>query len=74
VPGAKVGAVGFCFGGGMVWNLLQAGEHRLAAAIPFYGPAPDDPDFSRAEAAVYAIYAERDSRVNASRDATEAAL
>jgi carboxymethylenebutenolidase len=74
VSGAKVGAVGFCFGGGMVWNLLQAGEQRLAAAIPFYGPAPDNPDFSRAKAAVYAIYAELDSRVNASRDRAAAAL
>ncbi|HEY3261110.1 MAG TPA: dienelactone hydrolase family protein [Pseudonocardiaceae bacterium] len=74
VPGAKIGTVGFCFGGGMVWNLLQAGEQRLAAAVPFYGPAPDNPDFRRAKAAVYAIYAERDTRVNASRDPAEAAL
>jgi carboxymethylenebutenolidase len=74
LPGGKVGTVGFCFGGGMVWNLLQAGEQRLAAAVPFYGPAPENPDFSRARAAVYAIYAEQDSRVNASRDRAEAAL
>ena len=74
VSGAKVGVVGFCFGGGMVWNLLNAGEQRLAAAVPFYGPAPDDPDFSDARAAVLAIYAELDSRVNASRDRAEAAL
>ena len=46
VPGAKLGIIGFCFGGGMVWTLLDAGEPRLAAAIPFYGPAPADPDFS----------------------------
>jgi len=58
----------------MVWNLLHAGEQRLAAAVPFYGPAPDNPDFSRAKAAVYAIYAERDDRVNASRERAEAAL
>jgi len=74
LPGAKVGTVGFCFGGGMVWNLLHAGEQRLAAAIPFYGPAPDNPDFGRAKAAVYGVYAEQDSRVNASRDRAEAAL
>jgi carboxymethylenebutenolidase len=74
VSGAKVGAVGFCFGGGMAWNLINAGEQRLAAAIPFYGPAPDNPDFSRARAAVLAVYAELDSRVNASRDRAEAAL
>jgi carboxymethylenebutenolidase len=73
-PGANVGTAGFCFGGGMVWNLLQAGEQRLAAAVPFYGPAPESPDFSRANAAVLAIYAEQDTRVNASRDRAEAAL
>jgi carboxymethylenebutenolidase len=74
VSGAKVGAVGFCFGGGMTWNLLQTGEQRLAAAIPFYGPAPDNPDFSKAKAAVYAIYGEQDERVNATRERAEAAL
>jgi len=74
VPGAKVGAVGFCFGGGMVWTLLDAGEARLAAAAPFYGPAPDGADFSGAEAAVLAVYGELDTRVNASRDAATAAL
>jgi len=74
VPDAKIGAVGFCFGGGMTWNLLQAGEQRLAAAVPFYGPAPENPDFSHAKAAVLAIYGEQDERVNASRDRAETAL
>ncbi|MEY2452552.1 MAG: carboxymethylenebutenolidase [Acidimicrobiaceae bacterium] len=73
-PGRKLGTVGFCFGGGMVWNLLQDGESRLAAAVPFYGPAPDAPDFSRAKAAVLGIYGELDARVNASRDSADAAL
>ena len=71
---AKIGVVGFCFGGGLTWNLLQAGEQRLAAAVPFYGPAPESPDFSRAKAAVYAIYGEQDERVNATRNRAEAAL
>ena len=66
-PGAKLGIVGFCFGGGMVWTLLDAGEPRLAAAIPFYGPAPSSPDFTGDKAAVLAIYAQLDDRVNASR-------
>jgi carboxymethylenebutenolidase len=73
-PGASTGTMGFCFGGGMVWNLLAAKETRLAAAVPFYGPAPDAPDFRGATAAVLAIYAEKDSRVNASRGRAEAAL
>ncbi len=74
VSDAKIAVAGFCFGGGMTWNLLQAGEQRLAAAVPFYGPAPENSDFSRAKAAVLAIYGEQDERVNASRERAEAAL
>jgi carboxymethylenebutenolidase len=73
-PAAKLGAIGFCFGGGMVWALLDAGDPRLAAAIPFYGPAPAAPDFSGGHAAVLGVYAELDARVNASRPTAEAAL
>lgn len=74
IPGGRIGVVGFCFGGGMTWQLLQAGETRIAAAVPFYGPSPEQPDFSRAKAAVLAIYAGLDARVNATRDRAEAAL
>ncbi len=74
MPGQKIGAVGFCFGGGMVWNLLNAGETRLAAAAPFYGPAPATPDFSKAKAAVLAVYGETDTNVNPTRERAEAAL
>ena len=73
-PGQKLAITGFCFGGGQVWQLLNAGEPRLAAAIPFYGPAPANPDFSRSKAAVLGIYAEKDTRVNGTRDAAKAAL
>jgi carboxymethylenebutenolidase len=72
--GQKLGAIGFCFGGGMVWLLLASGEPRLAAAAPFYGPLPDNADFSGSRAAVLGIYAEQDERVNASREAATAAL
>jgi carboxymethylenebutenolidase len=74
VPGAALAITGFCFGGGMVWTLLDAGEPRLAAAIPFYGPAPSSPDFSGENASVLGIYAELDGRVNASRETAAAAL
>jgi carboxymethylenebutenolidase len=74
VPGAKLGAIGFCFGGGMVWALLDAGDPRLAVAIPFYGPAPAAPDFSGNTAAVLGVYAELDARVNASQATAEGAL
>jgi carboxymethylenebutenolidase len=74
-PGTRLGAVGFCFGGGMVWTLLASGEPRLAAAAPFYGPLPDGADFSGSRnAAVLGVYAEQDARVNATRDAATRAL
>jgi carboxymethylenebutenolidase len=74
-PNVKIGAVGFCFGGGMVWTLLASGEPRLAAAAPFYGPLPAGADFAGSRnAAVLGIYGEQDDRVNATRDAAQAAL
>ena len=67
--------IGFCFGGGMTWQLLAAGEPRLAAAVPFYGPFPAGADLAGSpNAAVLGIYAGLDSRVNGTRDAAEAAL
>jgi len=72
--GSKLGMTGFCFGGGMTWLLLASGEPRLAAAVPFYGPLPDDADFSGSRAAVLGVYAEQDARVNATREAARAAL
>jgi carboxymethylenebutenolidase len=73
-PGARLCAIGFCFGGGMVWRLLAAGERRLAAAAPFYGPFPTGGDLREARAAVLGVYAGLDARVNASRDSARAAL
>jgi carboxymethylenebutenolidase len=59
----------------MVWTLLAAGEPRLGAAAPFYGPLPEGADFSGSSAAaVLGVYAEQDDRVNASREAATAAL
>jgi carboxymethylenebutenolidase len=73
--GAKIGAVGFCFGGGMVWSLLASGEPRVAAAAPFYGPLPEGADFTGSpNAAVLGVYGEQDERVNATRDAAAQAL
>jgi carboxymethylenebutenolidase len=74
VPNRKVAAVGFCFGGGLVWQLLASAEPQLSAAVPFYGPLPDEPDFSGSKAAVLAIYAALDTRVTASQSAAKAAL
>ncbi len=74
LPGKKVAATGFCFGGGMTWLLLTSKEPRLAAAVPFYGPFPEGGSLTGSKAAVLGIYAELDSRVNASRAAARAAL
>lgn len=73
-PGHALGAVGFCFGGGLVWRLLAAGEPRLAAAVPFYGPLPDRADFHGSTAAVLGFYGALDQRVTASEPAARAAL
>ncbi|MEU8379866.1 dienelactone hydrolase family protein [Streptosporangium sp. NPDC048865] len=73
-PGKGLGVVGFCFGGAMTWLLLSSDEPRLSAAVPFYGPLPGDADLSGSRAAVLAIYAERDGRVNATRDEARTAL
>lgn len=73
-PGQKLGVVGFCFGGGLVWQLLAAGALGVSAAVPFYGPLPNNPDFTGVKAAVLGIYAARDTRVTASQSAAKAAL
>lgn len=73
-PDARVGVMGFCFGGGMTWSLVASGDQRLAAAAPFYGPLPEGASFAGSKAAVLGVYAELDERVNASRDAATAAL
>jgi carboxymethylenebutenolidase len=73
-PGVPRAAIGFCFGGGMVWRLLDAGAPDLAAAVPFYGPSPDNPTFDGTRAAVLGVFAEKDARVNAGRDKLDAAL
>ncbi|PND58396.1 dienelactone hydrolase [Mycobacterium sp. ENV421] len=74
-PGQKLAVVGFCFGGGLVWRLLAAGEARLAAAVPFYGPLPDNPNFAGSKnAAVLGLYGALDQRVTSSEPAAKAAL
>ena len=67
-------AIGFCFGGGMIWRLLAAGEKRLDAAAPFYGPFPTGGDLRRSRAAVLGVYGGLDARVNATLPAAKAAL
>lgn len=69
----KVGAVGFCYGGGVV-NALAVAFPNLGAAVPFYGRQPDPADVSRIQAPLLIHYAGLDERVNAGWPAYEAAL
>jgi carboxymethylenebutenolidase len=71
---ADLAAIGFCFGGGMVWRLLAAGEPRLDAAAPFYGPFPSGGSLKGSRAAVLGVYGGLDTRINETRPAAEAAL
>jgi carboxymethylenebutenolidase len=74
VPDKKLAVTGFCFGGGLTWSLLAAGESQLAAAVPFYGPLPDNADFAGSKAAVLGFYGALDTRVTSTEAAAKAAL
>jgi carboxymethylenebutenolidase len=75
VRGKRLAAIGYCFGGGMVWNLLASGEPRLSAAAPYYGFFPSGGDLRGSRsAAVLGVYAGLDTRINASMDDAQAAL
>jgi carboxymethylenebutenolidase len=69
----RVGAVGFCFGGGMV-NTLAVRLPNLAAGVPFYGSQPAVEDVPRIQAPLMIQYAELDERINAGWPAFQAAL
>jgi carboxymethylenebutenolidase len=69
----KVGATGFCFGGGIV-NYLATQLPDLAAVAPFYGNAAPTDGVKNIRAVVQVHYAEHDERINAQRPEFEAAL
>jgi carboxymethylenebutenolidase len=69
----KVGAVGFCFGGGVV-NRLAARMPQLAAGVPFYGPPPPTEDVSKIKAALLLNFAEEDPNIMKRWPDYEAAL
>jgi carboxymethylenebutenolidase len=69
----KVGAVGFCFGGGMV-NTFAVRLPDLAAGVPFYGGQPSAADTAKIKAPLLIHYAGLDERINAGWPAFEAAL
>jgi carboxymethylenebutenolidase len=69
----RVGMVGFCFGGGVTW-LMATRMPELLAAVPFYGPHPSLESVPDIQAAVLAIYAGNDQRINQGIPAIEDAM
>jgi carboxymethylenebutenolidase len=69
----KVGAIGFCWGGGLVSDLAIA-DPDLKAGVAYYGRQPDAADVGKIKAAIMLHYAELDTRINAGIDAYKAAL
>jgi len=70
----KVGAVGFCFGGGMVNELAVRIPDVIAAGVPFYGRQPKAADVPKIKAPLLIHYAELDQRINQGWPDYEAAL
>ena len=70
---AKVGCIGFCWGGGMA-NQLAVNSPDLLAAVPFYGRQPASEDVSKIKASLLLHYAGLDERINKGIPAFEAAL
>jgi carboxymethylenebutenolidase len=61
--GGKVGAVGFCWGGGFVNRLAVAAGGKLDAGVPYYGPAPDPSEAGKVQAPLLIHHAGTDERV-----------
>jgi carboxymethylenebutenolidase len=74
-PGSngKLGAVGFCYGGGMV-NFLATRVPELLAGAPFYGAAAPADQAARIKAELTVVFADNDERINAAWPAYETAL
>ncbi len=69
----RIGAVGFCFGGGLTWRLATRNS-AIRAAVPFYGPNPPLEDVPQIKAAILAIYGELDNRIDAGIPAIREAM
>ena len=61
--GGKVGAVGFCWGGGFVNRLAVAAGGQLDAGVVYYGPAPDPSEAPKVQAPLMIHHAGRDGRI-----------
>jgi carboxymethylenebutenolidase len=70
----RIGAVGFCYGGGMVNYLATRLGAALSAGVPFYGSAPNLEDVPKIRCPLLIQSAENDGRINASWPDFEKAL
>ncbi|HTA42113.1 MAG TPA: dienelactone hydrolase family protein [Bryobacteraceae bacterium] len=70
----KIGATGFCYGGGMANTLAFRLGADIAAAAPFYGGPPSKEDTQKVKAAVLVHHGELDTRLAATWPAYDAAL
>lgn len=70
----RLGAVGFCFGGGISNTLAVRLGSDLRAAVPFYGGAPAEADVPKIKAAVLVHHGSEDTRLAAAWPAYDAAL
>jgi len=70
----KIGAIGFCFGGGIVNYLAVRMGPDLAAGVPFYGAQPSVEDAAKIKAPINAQYGELDTRINGGWPAFDEAL
>ena len=70
----RIGAVGFCYGGGMVNYLAPRLGEDLAAGVPFYGSAPNLEDIPNIRCPIMVQSAENDERINAAWPDYERAL
>tara|TARA_B110000261_G_C13001757_1_gene324542 strand:- start:48 stop:941 length:894 start_codon:yes stop_codon:yes gene_type:complete len=69
----KIGAVGFCYGGG-VCNALAVAYPELSASVPFYGSQARSEDVKKIKTPLMLHYAEFDERINKGWPEYEAAL
>ena len=69
----KYGAVGFCYGGGIV-HILSTRLPDLAAGVPFYGNHPAAEEAAKVKAPLLLQFAAVDERINANWPVYEAAL
>ena len=70
----KIGAVGFCFGGGIVNTLAVRMGSDLSAGVPFYGAQPPATDAARIKAPLLLQYGALDARITGGWPAFEEAL